>query len=192
VGSFIGRRVPDPNVAEELLQEVFFALWQSMIRSLEIRSIKQWVFRVARNKIADYYRRECGDRRAQVEAQSTAALSPVSSDPASLVMDGLEAAALVASLGPAHRQLYELIANFELTYNEAGQLLHIPGGTVRSRIHTMRARALDGSNTGTRSSQPSGGGKPLAARRPFATSLPPGVSHPSTESGLSRSATTRA
>lgn len=54
---FIRRRVPDPLDAEDVLQDVFYELVQNYRLLKPIEQVAAWLFRVARNKITDRYRR---------------------------------------------------------------------------------------------------------------------------------------
>ncbi len=54
---FIRRRIPDPLDAEDVLQDVFYELVQSYRLVKPIEQMATWLFRVARNKITDRYRR---------------------------------------------------------------------------------------------------------------------------------------
>lgn len=56
--NFIQRQVPDDDDARDIFQDVFSQLIESY-RGLErIEQVGAWLFRVARNKIADLYRRK--------------------------------------------------------------------------------------------------------------------------------------
>jgi len=57
LGSFIRRRVADPGEAEDILQEVLFELVQSTRLLRPIEQVGAWLFRVARNRIIDRFRR---------------------------------------------------------------------------------------------------------------------------------------
>jgi len=66
--NFIKTKVADPNDAEDILQDVFFQLWQGY-RSIEsIDKITSWMFRVARNKIVDLYRKKKPEPFSHFEA----------------------------------------------------------------------------------------------------------------------------
>jgi RNA polymerase sigma factor (sigma-70 family) len=54
---FIRRRVPDPRDAEDILQEVFYELVEANRLLMPIDHITGWLFRVARNRIIDLFRR---------------------------------------------------------------------------------------------------------------------------------------
>ena len=55
--SFIRRRVPDPRDAEDILQEVFSELVEANRLLMPIEHVTAWLFRVARNRITDLFRR---------------------------------------------------------------------------------------------------------------------------------------
>jgi len=56
--NFIRRRVPDPADVEDLLQEVFFELVQANRLLMPIDHVTGWLFRVARNRITDLFRKK--------------------------------------------------------------------------------------------------------------------------------------
>jgi RNA polymerase sigma factor (sigma-70 family) len=57
LGSFIRRRVPDPGDAEDILQDVFSELVMASRMVQPIEQVGAWLFRVARNRIIDRFRR---------------------------------------------------------------------------------------------------------------------------------------
>jgi RNA polymerase sigma factor (sigma-70 family) len=54
---FIRRRVPDPLDAEDILQDVFFKLVEANRLLMPIDHVTGWLFRVARNRIIDLFRK---------------------------------------------------------------------------------------------------------------------------------------
>src|SRR5262245_22514180 len=56
--SFIRKRVPDPADAEDLLQEVFYELVQAARLVQPVEQVGAWLFRVARNRITDLFRKK--------------------------------------------------------------------------------------------------------------------------------------
>ena len=55
---FIRRRVPDPSDAEDIVQEVFYELVDANRRLMPIEHLTGWLFRVARNRITDLFRKK--------------------------------------------------------------------------------------------------------------------------------------
>lgn len=60
--SFIRRRVPDAADAEDVLQEVFHELVEANRMLVPIEHVTGWLFRVARNRITDLFRRKRPER----------------------------------------------------------------------------------------------------------------------------------
>lgn len=56
--NFIRRRVADPRDAEDVLQDVFSALVEANRLLMPIDHITGWLFRVARNRITDLFRKK--------------------------------------------------------------------------------------------------------------------------------------
>jgi len=55
--NFIRRRVPDPRDAEDVLQDVFYELVEANRLLMPIEHVTGWLFRVARNRITDLFRK---------------------------------------------------------------------------------------------------------------------------------------
>ena len=68
---FIRRRVPDPSDAEDIVQEVFYELVEANRLLMPIEHVTGWLFRVARNRITDLFRKKkpesFGDRMVENE-----------------------------------------------------------------------------------------------------------------------------
>jgi RNA polymerase sigma factor (sigma-70 family) len=56
--NFIRRRVPDPRDAEDILQDVFYELVEANRLLMPIEHVTGWLFRVARNRIVDLFRKK--------------------------------------------------------------------------------------------------------------------------------------
>jgi RNA polymerase sigma factor (sigma-70 family) len=56
--NFIHRRVADPRDAEDILQEVFYELVEANRLLMPIEHVTGWLFRVARNRITDLFRKK--------------------------------------------------------------------------------------------------------------------------------------
>ena len=66
--NFIKKRVSDTNDAEDILQDVFYQLWQGYDTIESIEKVTSWMFRVARNKIIDRYRKRKPDSFSKIES----------------------------------------------------------------------------------------------------------------------------
>jgi len=56
--NFIRRRVPDAADAEDIVQEVFYELVEANRLLMPIEHVTGWLFRVARNRITDLFRKK--------------------------------------------------------------------------------------------------------------------------------------
>src|SRR5690349_22158514 len=65
--NFIRRRVPDPGDAEDILQDVFFELVEANRLLMPIEHVTGWLFRVARNRIIDLFRRRRPESSAALD-----------------------------------------------------------------------------------------------------------------------------
>jgi RNA polymerase sigma factor (sigma-70 family) len=59
---FIRRRVPDASDAEDVLQDVFYQLAEANRLLVPIDHVTAWLFRVARNRIVDLFRKRRPER----------------------------------------------------------------------------------------------------------------------------------
>jgi len=65
--NFIRRRVPDPLDAEDILQDVFYRLVEANRLLMPIEHVTGWLFRVARNRITDLFRKKEPENFSEIE-----------------------------------------------------------------------------------------------------------------------------
>ena len=80
--NFIRRRVPDERDAEDILQDVFYELVEAYRMMRPIERVSGWLYRVARNRITDLFRKK------RPEALASDAV-PVTEDGESLLLEDL-------------------------------------------------------------------------------------------------------
>src|SRR4026207_1873321 len=66
--NFIRRRVPDPHDAEDILQDVFYKFVEANRLLMPIEHVTGWLFRVARNRITDFFRKKRSTRFSDAAA----------------------------------------------------------------------------------------------------------------------------
>src|SRR6266540_1995925 len=64
--NFIRRRVPDPSDAEDIVQDVFYKLVEANRLLMPIDHVTGWLFRVARNRITDLFRKKKPERFSEM------------------------------------------------------------------------------------------------------------------------------
>lgn len=72
--SFIRRRVADAGDAEDILQEVLYELVEAVRLMTPIEQVGAWLFRVARNRIIDLFRKRTPETPRDVSVQEAFAL----------------------------------------------------------------------------------------------------------------------
>jgi RNA polymerase sigma factor (sigma-70 family) len=70
--NFIRRRVPDPADVEDILQDVFYRLVEANRLLMPIEHVTAWLFRVARNRITDVFRKKTPDLFSELADENEA------------------------------------------------------------------------------------------------------------------------
>jgi RNA polymerase sigma factor (sigma-70 family) len=70
--NFIRRRVPDPADVEDILQDVFYRLVEANRLFMPIEHVTAWLFRVARNRITDVFRKKTPDLFSELADENEA------------------------------------------------------------------------------------------------------------------------
>jgi RNA polymerase sigma-70 factor (ECF subfamily) len=123
---------------DDALQEAWARAWRAW-ESAEPQRVDAWFFRIVRNVCLDHHRRRghaadrAGDRRDVLE-------STVDQEPHSFQRDA--AWDLLRGLPPHLAEILWLRGVLELSYAEIAALLRIPVGTVMSRLHAARRKAV--------------------------------------------------
>jgi RNA polymerase sigma factor (sigma-70 family) len=106
--SFIRRRVPDPGDAEDILQDVLYALVRANSLLMPIDHLTAWLFRVARNRITDFFRDRVVESADQASSFEDLLPSPDAGPDAvyarNLLIEELEAA--LDELPPEQRDVF--------------------------------------------------------------------------------------
>jgi RNA polymerase sigma-70 factor (ECF subfamily) len=143
---FVGRT----DLAEDLTQEVFIKIYRNLNSyHSEAGNFLTWVISVTRNLLIDHYR-QSKDDRVTVSTESGngddefSLLDRLQSDRPSpqVEIEREESKAVLRRglnlLSPELREAVILRDLEELSYQEIGQILRIPDGTVKSRINRGR------------------------------------------------------
>lgn len=128
---FLRRLVLDADVAEDLTQDTFLRVFTHLGDFRHQSKLSTWIFQVARNLAIDHLRRR--DRRPRLAGQE----APDRADP-STIGEMSEINAALGALDENHREALLLVEVVGLTYVEAGIVLGVPAGTVKSRVHHAR------------------------------------------------------
>lgn len=125
----------DQATAEDAAQEVWVKVYRSLGDFDGRAAFSTWLYRVTRNVCLDMFRR--GKRQASPLDPLELPQTPTGefADAAATSVD-MERA--VAALPPEDRDAFNAVALFGLTYADAGTVLGVPAGTVKSRVFRAR------------------------------------------------------
>jgi len=73
--NFIRRNAPDPDDAEDILQDVFYRLVEANRLLMPIEHVTGWLFRVARNRITDLFRKKEPENFSEIDVADEDGLS---------------------------------------------------------------------------------------------------------------------
>ncbi len=127
--------------AEDLTQEIFVALYQSLPNFRGASSLATWSYRVALNhclKHAAKARPVTVPYQDAREQPAPDALGPAFQSARRELSGQIEAA--LEALSPGHRDAVILHELHEMTYAECAAVLGVPVGTVKSRLSTAFRR----------------------------------------------------
>jgi RNA polymerase sigma-70 factor (ECF subfamily) len=143
---FLGR-TGDPELALDLLQEVFLRVWRGMqtVEALPAEKRVYWVFSIARNLVLDTYRkRGAGDSAQQrLEQEAQPALVPAAERQAEEHEQLAELETAIHQLPDDLRVVFVLHVLGEQNSTEIGEILGRPPGTVRYQLARARRQLAE-------------------------------------------------
>jgi RNA polymerase sigma-70 factor (ECF subfamily) len=134
VWRFLRHFLGDSSLAEDVTQETFMRVHAHLGRFDGRARFTTWVFQIARNAGIDALRSR--DRRRRLSIREIG-LAPAPSPELSH-----ELTAALANLTPELREALLSVEILGLSYVEAGEMLGVPAGTVKSRVFRARERIV--------------------------------------------------
>ncbi|MFJ2257227.1 sigma-70 family RNA polymerase sigma factor [Streptomyces sp. NPDC087844] len=124
----------DPLRAEDIVQETLLRCWRAHGSSGD-GVLRPWMFRVARNLVVDNYR-SARTRPQEIDSEAWREYdADMGGDIEEGVLTAMVVRAALATLSPAHQQALFEVYYRDRTLEEAAQILGIPTGTLKSRVH---------------------------------------------------------
>ncbi len=123
--------------AEDLVQKTFLKIYASRDSYRPCSRVLTFLFCVARNLWIDWLRSKCRRENMMREYSERMASVNPSQKPLESFLDVKSA---IAALPPQLRLVITLTIYHGLTYREAAQVLNVPIGTVKSRMHAAIAK----------------------------------------------------
>jgi RNA polymerase sigma factor (sigma-70 family) len=141
---WLRRQLADPALVEDVLQDVFYELVLAYRLSRPIGQVGAWLFRVARNRVTDLFRRRTVERRAEPrpfgddesaasweERLPSLAAGPDAAYAHALLLDTIDEA--LAELPAEQREVFLAHELEGLSFREMSALSGVPLNTLLSR-----------------------------------------------------------
>jgi RNA polymerase sigma-70 factor (ECF subfamily) len=136
---FVGKH----DLAEDLTQDIFLKLYRSLDTFDRRANFQTWLISVSRNLCIDHYRSVRKERETINRDVDASTLTPVSRDRSAYsqleLRDRVQLLRAALDMLPDTLRTAVLMRDIqELTYQEIADTLHVPEGTVKSRINRGR------------------------------------------------------
>jgi RNA polymerase sigma-70 factor (ECF subfamily) len=134
------RFVGNETVAEDLLSDVFFDVWQQAGRFEGRAAVTTWLLSIARFKALSA-------RRRRTDAELNETIEATVADPADnaeVILEKKHQGEVVrdalTKLSPEHREIIDLVYYHDKSVDEAAEILGVPSATVKTRMFYARKK----------------------------------------------------
>jgi len=137
------RLVGDEALAEDLLSEVFLAMWRQADRFEGRSSVSTWLMSIARFKALSARRRRT---EAELDEKIETTVADPANDPEAALQvknRGELVREALTHLSPEHREIIDLVYYHEKSVDECAQILGIPAATVKTRMFYARRKLAE-------------------------------------------------
>jgi RNA polymerase sigma-70 factor (ECF subfamily) len=135
---FVLRAGHDPQIAEDLVSEVFLDVWRHAGQFAQRSTASTWLLSIARHKALSARRRRKDLRLAEA---TVAAIADERDDPEAAVVKSERGAILrncLQRLSPDHREIIDLTYYQGVGIEAAAEIIGIPANTVKTRMFHAR------------------------------------------------------
>lgn len=144
------RLLDNPDNARDVVQEAFLHAYQSLHSFKGDSRFFTWMYRIAVNAAISFKRKRRLVLRLQPTADGTGAIDPLDANEANRPGYAMEMAEQekrvhdgLARLSAEHRSVLVLKDMEGMKYEEMAEILQVPVGTIRSRLHRARLDLRD-------------------------------------------------
>ena len=125
----------DKELAADATHDVFLRAYEARNHYLEDKNVSTWLFTIAYNICRNHYR----SNAYEMELLATLDAEPITEEPIEVLLDAASLdnalARVLSELPPPLHQLFSLHYQEELTIPQVAEIVGIPEGTVKSRLH---------------------------------------------------------
>lgn len=137
---FVLRLIKDPNLAEDLISEVFLDVWRQAGRFEARSAVSTWLLAIARFKALSALRKRPNE---ELDEEAAAGLEDTSDDPEVALQKKDKSELLrecLTSLTAEHREVIDLVYYHEKSAEEVAKIVGVPEATVKTRMFYARKR----------------------------------------------------
>ena len=125
----------DEELAADATHDVFLRAYEARNRYQEGKNVSTWLFTIAYNICRNHYR----SNAYETQLSATLDAEPISEEQIEIQLDAAALddalAQVLSELPPPLHQLFSLHYQEELTIPQVAEIVGIPEGTVKSRLH---------------------------------------------------------
>ena len=125
----------DEELAADATHDVFLRAYEARNRYQEGKNVSTWLFTIAYNICRNHYR----SNAYEMQLSATLDAEPISDEQIEVQLDAAALddalAQVLSELPPPLHQLFSLHYQEELTIPQVAEIVGIPEGTVKSRLH---------------------------------------------------------
>ncbi len=130
---FVRRLVSNDETALDVMQDVWIQVFRKIRYLREPSKFRQWIFRIAHDTAVSAIRRERGRRSEPLDAVDPKELQ--SEEPELHGFDPSDVHRVILELNVKHREVLTLYYFEGLSYSDIAEVVGVPIGVVRSRLH---------------------------------------------------------
>ena len=137
---FVMRLVRDHALAEDVVSEVFFAVWRQADRFKGRSTVSTWLLSIARHKALTALKRPPVE---QLDGEMAAEIADPALNPEARIDrkdNGAMLRRCLDALSPEHGEMIDLVYYQQKSIKEIAQILGIPSNTVKTRMFYARKR----------------------------------------------------
>jgi RNA polymerase sigma-70 factor, ECF subfamily len=140
---FVLRLVGNSAAAEDIVSDVFLALWRHAADFEGRARLSTWILAIARNKAVSAMRGRIDQpledaNLESIEDQTITAEAALNASQRSAVLR-----ACLARLSPLHREIIDLVYYHEKSVEEVATILAVPAATVKTRMFYARRQLAE-------------------------------------------------
>ncbi len=138
--AFVRKRVADPHLAADLLQDSLLKALKNGEQIRDSESLVAWFYRILRHALIDLYRRQGARKRAFQSLQAELDHPPTTEDTRSICAC---LQALLPTLTPAYSELIRAVDLDQESVDATAKRLGITPNNVNVRLHRARRQLRD-------------------------------------------------